>query len=117
MSIVSLESLEQRVRTLEGRNRWYRSLLTVCLAALLVVVAGGAQVIKDSLEIREQLLVHDRNGTVRFDMGVERKDGLSNGLILFDRDGKKRIALSVNDRGEAALSFYDRDENHIKSFP
>lgn len=106
MSLERISDLEQRCARLEARSRWGRRM---CLILLMLVTLAGANIIKDTLDVREQLIIRDRGDTVRVDLGVERSRGLANGLVLFDKNGKRRIVLSVDDNGVASLGFYDQN--------
>jgi hypothetical protein len=111
------EALEDRLTNLERQNRRLKQTCMVMVGALTIGLLTGAQVVKDSFDIREQLLIRDRDNTVRFDIGVDKVQGLQNGLLIFDKDGKRRIVLSVSDDGSATLGFYDRNGQVIKILP
>lgn len=109
--------LEVRLATLEQRSK---RLTRVCMSLgtiLAVVVLAGAQVVNDSLVVREQLIIRDRANTIRIDMGVEKTNGLGNGLVLYDKGGKRRIVLGVSDTGVASLGFYKPNGDQIAQYP
>jgi len=117
MDAERIARLEARLTALERRGNRLRRACVALLGLLTVVVVAGAQVINDSLEIKEQLLVKDRTGRVRFDLGVEKTRGLANGLVVYDAEGKRRVLLGVNDRGDAALWFYKANGDEVAHYP
>ena len=74
-----VKALETRLSALEGGNRRLRRMTAALACVVIVGMIAGAQVFNDSLDIREQLLIRDRNDKVRFNLNVDRKNGKSGG--------------------------------------
>jgi len=117
MNTDRLEVLEKRLSALERQNRWLKRACMLVACVVGVGVLTGARIFDDALEIKERLLVRDANGAARCVLGDEQVRGLANGLILYDADGKQRITLTVDDKGEAGLLFNDLNGKPIARYP
>ena len=116
-NLEAVAELQQRVAALEKQNRRFRKIGFASVAILGVTIFCGAHVIEDKLDIREQLLIRDRNRTVRLDIGVEAGNGRSNGLTLYDGDRKRKVELAIDPAGNGKLVFFDANDNVVRSYP
>jgi hypothetical protein len=98
--------INERLTRLERANRRWKLLGVFSVVTTAVLVLCGALT-----TINEQLLIKDRDGTVRFDIGIERVRGLEQGIKIIDKDKKTRIEIGVNKDGNCFLVLTDRDGN------
>ena len=101
-----VESLTRRVDRLERENRrWRRAGSLTCLGIAALLLMGQAQSRERVVEA-QQFLVRDSTGEVRAALGLSDGDPK---LILFDKDGTSRAALSLVPSGSPFLTLADRD--------
>lgn len=77
--------------------------LCVCLIGLVVCGAASMNAAQEKI-VANRLRIVDQNGNVRIDIGHDQKRNLSY-LNMFDQKGNHKIALDVDPKGVADLSF------------
>src|SRR5262245_31899838 len=116
MATDQLEALTVRISAIERQNKRLKRACIVFGCMVAIGLFAGANVVNDSMEIREQLMLRDRNDKARFDMGVNRDNGRSNGLVVADMQGTRRIFLGVTDQGDAVIQLHDRTGKIVRQF-
>ncbi|MFA5785123.1 MAG: hypothetical protein WC962_09620 [Phycisphaerae bacterium] len=96
-------SFEQRIEKLEVQNRRLKCLIILFGLLGMFIISAGMQT------IQEQLIIRDRNNTVRFDMGVDKFNGRANALLIFDMDGRKRVDIGVDASGNTGIVLLNPD--------
>ncbi|MDB5350093.1 MAG: hypothetical protein JWN86_1340 [Planctomycetota bacterium] len=100
-----VRTLSDRVDRLDRENRRLKRFGLLAVIAIIGVVAtGGAK-----LEDRELILRDPNTNKVRVSIGTNADTG-SAGLQIFDRQGRKRIALATRAKDDAPVLIFT-DEN------
>jgi hypothetical protein len=103
-------SVIQRLSRLERAYHWWKLLGSCSLALLGMLLFISATTVRTTDEIRaKRFVVIDENAQPRVILGSLRSGSDINGLSLIAADGRKRAELSLlPDDGSPALSLYDR---------
>ena len=104
------------VAALERQNRLLRRAALACVGLAAVGAACGAQQAARSL-VANELTLKDANGTIRFEMVVDKEAGLSNGFHIVDANGQTRIDMGVTEEGRAVIGFLDQQGRVVATLP
>jgi hypothetical protein len=111
-----IETLAERVESLERENRRLRRYATAALIGGAVLLVGGAQKADAPKTVEaERFVVRDKDGAVRVTM--EALEDHHAGLFIKDVEGRTRIHLGSDGQrnGPAGLSFRTREgHNRIR---
>ena len=106
-----IKQIGNRLEKLEAQNRKMKR-LGVMFG--VVLVAGSA--IGWAGPVEEQLVIKDRRGVVRFDIGVNKQDGNANAILIFDVNGRKRIDMGVDAEGKVGIALLNPDGSLRRKF-
>lgn len=98
-AINRLDSIHERLTRLESRERRWRSIALLLALGSLACVTTALKSPTERLEVQE-LSLKDAHGATR---ALLRMSGDQPWLSLYDADGKGRLALCLDERGEGAV--------------
>jgi len=108
-------TIEEKVANLESRLRRQRLGMTgMCLGLSVALFLGMTQQAPKEMTLEKLTIMNEltimKDGKPRIGMGTNEKDG-GVGIAILDHNGKARIAIGVDPKGEAGAAFLDGNES------
>ena len=100
-----IQTLTARLEQLEVQNRRLKRWGLVAGGALCTLAMFGAAAPLCDIVTGERLVIRDSSGRAR--VGIDAYHTETPGLTMHDKSGRERAKLSIDEKGDATLSFTD----------